>query len=136
MRTLLWLLELLWVAQEHDVPRALTGGQHVGERHLTGFVHEQYIEFFVRFRAGPQERSSTDDGSLAAVHQVVDVLVLFILNDAPLYLAWVGDLSRTFDSDTGFICDFQYRLQQIDDDLVARGRDAHPRTAFHQLTDH
>ena len=41
---LVHLRQLLWVAQQHDVPRAAPRGDGAGERHLARLVHEQQVE--------------------------------------------------------------------------------------------
>ena len=38
------LLELLRVAEQHEAVRGLRHGEHVGERHLPGFVDEQHVD--------------------------------------------------------------------------------------------
>ena len=59
MGALLRLLQLLRVAEHHDVPRRAGGGEQHGERHLPGFVDEQHVERFGRLEKHSRPRLST-----------------------------------------------------------------------------
>jgi hypothetical protein len=48
MGALLGLLELLRVAEEHDVPGRAADCEDVCERHLTRLVHEEVVERLYR----------------------------------------------------------------------------------------
>ena len=47
------LIELLRIANQHDGLRRLRHREHVGERHLRGFVDEKHVDGFERVRPRP-----------------------------------------------------------------------------------
>ncbi len=48
------LLELLRVAEQHQVPGRRRHGEHVGQGHLPGFVDEQHVDRLDEFRSCPE----------------------------------------------------------------------------------
>ena len=67
MTSLLRLLELLRIAEQHDAVRRLRHGDDVRERHLSGFVDEEHVDRRLEFRSRPQPRRAADDIGLAGL---------------------------------------------------------------------
>jgi len=44
MNTFLRLIQLLWIAKQHHTPCRRRDRQHIRERHLAGFIHEQHVD--------------------------------------------------------------------------------------------
>lgn len=57
------LIELLRVPEKDDLPRRLRDREHVSQRHLRGFIHDQHIECFKRLWPRPKPRGSRADGT-------------------------------------------------------------------------
>ena len=53
VRALKRLLQLLRISEKDDALRGLRHGKNVGERHLTGFIHEQDVDRFFEFFPRP-----------------------------------------------------------------------------------
>ena len=64
MTTLLGLIKLLGIAEQHYTPPALGCSEDVGERHLTSFVHKQHIDSVQSCWVGPQPSGSAYDVGL------------------------------------------------------------------------
>ena len=58
--------ELLRIADEDQIVRGLSGGDDIGERHLSGFIDEERIDRLEVFFARPHPRGSSHNvrGSL------------------------------------------------------------------------
>jgi hypothetical protein len=73
---------------------------------------------------------------LPVFDQVVDVLVLLVLGDASRRFAHLRDFSDAFEWQSSVVSRFEHRVQQIHDDFMAGGRDAHSGATFHQFVNH
>ena len=51
--TLKGLFELLRVAEQDEAPAGSSGSEHVGQRHLAGFVNHQHVDALLELGARP-----------------------------------------------------------------------------------
>ena len=78
VRPLDHLVELLRVADEHEVPRGRAHRERVGERDLAGLVDEEVVERAVVLGAREEPGGAGGEVAVGARDRVVDVL-----DDAP-----------------------------------------------------
>ena len=131
VRPLDHLVELLRVADEHEVPGRRPHRERVGERHLTRLVDEQVVDLLVL--AGEEPRRAGRQVGAEALVGVLDVLdrllpvVRLRVACARLLAPVEGDpeLARGLDD----------RVEQVVDRLVARRGDAHGLAVREQVRD-
>src|SRR5690349_7130126 len=78
MRTFLGLLQLLGITQQNNVPGRPRPCKCLRQRHLTGFVYEQIVQFSIETIRGPQPGRSSNgstsvycpNNSLTVLHQL------------------------------------------------------------------
>jgi hypothetical protein len=73
---LLWLLELLRIAEQHEVLRARGYREHVGQRHLACLIDEQHVDALPKIGSRPEPRRAAEQPIGAAREQRRDPIVV------------------------------------------------------------
>jgi hypothetical protein len=129
------LIELLRVAYQHYRLRRLRNRQHVGERHLRGFIHEQHVDRIERIRPRPQPGGSAADRRTAS--QRGEQILIALGEGEPVLRSFdFVSLLAALQLNPQFVGRLDGRVDQVTNDLVAVGGDADRLTAPHQFTDH
>ena len=135
------LVKLLRVAEQHQVRRGVRDCQRVRQRHLPRLVHEQRVHAVLRFRTRPQPGGAGPDlaialetpehvaivggqnhAHIARVVHVVRVPAAYLSHRLNVQFLLIGGVKHAF--------------QQVDDDLMAVGADAHALAVAYQFGNH
>ena len=125
MTSLLRLLELLRIAEQHEISRRLRCGEHVRQRHLPRLVHEQHVDGVRahpraptarRCRRARQRRRCAASSSASVGCLGNSQLLRVVLVGFGLVAALHNDVEPR-----GFA---PHRIEQIPDHLVTDRRDA------------
>ena len=137
MARLLRLLELLRVAEQHEALGAGRDGEHVGERHLAGFVDEQHVDAVAEALVRPEPRRAAEQAILVGREQPRDAIVVVDgvqrLGVVVFRLAFVQALKIREPLLCRALAD---GAQHVADRLVADGRDADFLAGLHELENH
>ena len=134
------LVQLLRVAQQHQIRPRMGDGQHVGERHLRGLVDEEDVDATLRFGPGPEPGRAGRDLAAAGERSEHRRVGLCHSKTFVIAVCRVGRQAADFlnrpQVDPILLCRCQHAVKQIPDHFVAVGADAHARAVLHQAADH
>ena len=140
------LVQLLWVAEQHDRAGRWRGGQHVREAHLARLVNEQDVHDRAVTRhlaRGPRPGRRPHDVELVPFEHASNLRVVADpRGDAAGGLASLLGLLPDPDRERDLALraqigrDLVHRVEEVADHLVAVGHDAHLQAGVHEPHDH
>jgi len=134
---LLWLVQLLWIAEQHHAVRRARRGDRVRQRHLPRLVHEQHVHRCGHVRTGPEPRRATDDVGFSGLEQAQRLLVARDRSDTRRHHTLVGGaLLRDSDGCIRVIGRARHLAEQIRDHGVTVRHHTHLLPLRDQGADH
>ena len=132
------LVQLLRVAQQQQALGTARRGQGVGQGHLAGFVDAEHVDQAFRFVARPEPGRAADHVKRSRRERragVADIQEGLRVGEFGFAGSEAGPLTDR-DVDSPLPSDPRGLFQELADDLVAVGRDAHLLPCYNQVHDH
>src|ERR1035437_4231505 len=137
MAALLGLYQLLRVAQQNKASSSRCTGQHISQRHLARLVDKEDVDGLHDIRARPQPWSAAEH----LYGTTLQVLQSFVIRPDLTNRPAAGTIPlhpvcASYPSNVHLTGSLEDLIQQLADDFVSDGGDAHLLSVIHQLADH
>ena len=136
VRSLQRLVELLGIAEQHEVRGARRRGDRVRERHLAGLIDEQHVDAPDHVVSRPQPGGAADHVQRAVAEAVACRWVALEVDRLRVCEAVLARLLADRDLDAALVRDVGCLLEQFPDHLVAVRGNADTLSRRHEVDDH